>query len=97
MPTGHDDGPAIWRLEDRSQRRQPCSFLRCSGLRARRRVSAAPHSAQARAKRLVLLPSILALRSPFALLASLFISPSPLIEQANVRSWHDPVVTISKA
>src|SRR3954451_11647566 len=97
MPTGHDDGPAIWRLEDRSQRRQPCSFLWCSGLRARRQVSPVPHSAQARATPLVLLPSILALRSPFALVASLFISSSDLIEQANVRSWHDPVVTISRA
>src|SRR4051812_18801135 len=48
MPTGHGDGPAIWRLEDRSRRRQPSSSLRRSGLRARRRVSPAPHSVQAR-------------------------------------------------
>src|SRR4030095_365069 len=36
MPTGHGDGPAICRLEDSSRRGQPFSFLRCSGLRARR-------------------------------------------------------------
>src|SRR5215471_672201 len=72
MPTGHGDGLAICRLEDRSRRRQPCSFLRRSGLRARRRVSPAPHSAQARVKHLVLLPSMLTLLSPFVLLSSLF-------------------------
>src|SRR5262249_50990781 len=72
MPTGHGDGLAICRVEDRSQRRQPCSFLRRLGLRARRRVSPAPHSAQARVKHLVLLPSMLTLLSPFVLLSSLF-------------------------
>src|ERR1700755_2242024 len=76
MPTGHRDAPAICRLEDSSRGRQPCSFLRWSGLRARRRSRlrsrrTALHSAQARAELLVLLPSILAL-SPFALLSSLF-------------------------
>src|SRR4029450_10328075 len=78
MPIGHGDGPASWRLEDRSRRRQPSSSLRRSGLRARRRVSPAPHSVQARAKLPVLLPSIPALRRPFALLPSLFVLPSRL-------------------
>src|ERR1044072_4401065 len=77
MPTGHGDGPAICRLEDRLRRRQPCSFLRRSGLRARRRVSPAPHSAQARVKHLVLLPSMLTLLSPFVLLSSFFYPHSP--------------------
>src|SRR5581483_577276 len=36
MPTGHGDGRGICRREDRSRRRQPCSFLRCSEERARR-------------------------------------------------------------
>src|SRR4029450_1288927 len=67
MPTWHGDGSGICRLEDRSRRRQPCSFLRRSGLCARRQVSPAPHFAQARAKLLVILPSLLALTSQFAL------------------------------
>src|SRR5262249_46007449 len=72
MPTGHGDGAAICRLEDSSRFGQPFSFLRCSGWRARRRLSPPPNSAQARAKSLVVLPSIRAQRSPFALLSSLF-------------------------
>src|SRR5262249_4500486 len=72
MPTGHGDGAAICRLEDSSRFGQPFSFLRCSGWRARRRLSPPPNSAQARAKPLVLLPPIRAQRSPFALLSSLF-------------------------
>src|SRR5262245_4255436 len=47
-------------------------YLRCSGWRARRRLSPPPNSAQARAKPLVLLPPIRAQRSTFALLSSLF-------------------------
>src|SRR5215475_7990182 len=78
MPTGHGDGLAICRLEDRSRRRQPCSFLRRSGLRARRRVSPAPHSAQARVKHLVLLHSMLTLLNTFVLLSSLFYPALPV-------------------
>src|SRR4029450_2401964 len=70
MPTWHGDGSGICRLEDRSRRRQPCSFLRRSGLCARRQVSPAPHFAQARANLLVILPSLLALTSQFALLSA---------------------------
>src|SRR4026209_1944983 len=70
MPTLHGDGSEICRPEDRSRRRQPCSFLRRSGLCARRQVSPAPHFAQARAKLLVLLPSLLTLTSQFALLSA---------------------------
>src|SRR4029453_18558417 len=70
MPTGHGDGPAICRLEDRSRRRQPSSSLRRSGLCARRQVSPAPDFAQARAKLLVILPSLSALTNQFALLSA---------------------------
>src|SRR5215831_2823131 len=89
MPTGHGDGLAICHLEDRSRRRQPCFFLRRSGLRAQRRVSPAPHSAQARVKHPVLLPSILTLLSPFVLLSSLFYPHSSrfhdLLEPVQIR------------
>src|SRR6187431_3125722 len=72
MPTEHGDGPAICRLEHSSRRGQLCSFLRCSGVCARRRVSHLPQTVQARANPLVLLPSIPDLSSRFALLSSLF-------------------------
>src|SRR4029453_6440619 len=75
MPTWHGDGSGICRLEDRSRRRQPCSFLRRSGLCARRQVSPAPHFAQARARLLVILPSLLALTSQFALLSTFCLPP----------------------
>src|SRR4029453_17420468 len=74
MPTWHGDGSGICHLEDRSLRRPPCSFLRRSGSRARRQVSPAPDFAQARAKLLVILPSLLALTSQFALLSA-FLPP----------------------
>src|SRR4029450_3453695 len=70
MPTWHGDGSGICRLEDRSRGRQPCSFLRRSGLCARRQVSPAPDFAQARAKLLVILPSLSALTNQFALLSA---------------------------
>src|SRR5690349_24377836 len=78
MPTGHGDGLAICRLERSSPRRQPCSFLGCSGLRARIRVSLPRHAAQTRANPLVRLPSIPRLNSRFSLLFSLFL-PSPIL------------------
>src|SRR5581483_1904140 len=68
MPTWRGDGSGICRLEDRSRRRRLCSFLRRSGLCARRRGSPAPDFAQARAKLLVILPPLLALTSQFVLL-----------------------------
>src|ERR1044071_4789240 len=73
MPTWHGDGSEICRLEDRSRRRQPGSFLRRSGLCARRQVSPAPDFAQARAKLLMILPSLLALTSQFVLFAFVFL------------------------
>src|ERR1700733_13753957 len=75
MPTGHGDAAAICRLEDRSRRRQPGSFLQRSGWRAGRWVSPAPFSVQARAKPLVVLPpmpNLLALQGRFAISSSCF-------------------------
>src|SRR5262245_5521411 len=72
MLTGHGDDPAICRQEDSSRRRQPFSFLRYSGWRARRRLSRPPHPAQARPTPLMLLPSIPGLSTGIALLFSLF-------------------------
>src|SRR4051794_1920900 len=74
MPTGHGDEPVIWPLEDRSRRRQSCSFLPRSESRARRRLSLAPHSVRrpvrARAELLLRLQSIIGRKTPFSSLSS---------------------------
>src|SRR4051812_47817912 len=67
MPTGHDGAPALCRLEDRSRRGQPGSFLRCSGSPARRRFLHPLGTAQVPGPTPMLLPSIPALESPFVL------------------------------
>src|SRR5882724_2687934 len=84
MLTGHGDGPATLHQEDRSRRRQPFSFLRYSGWRARRRFSRRRYAAQARPTPLMLLPSIPGLSIGIALLSSLFHPHDPTIFVASV-------------
>src|SRR5260221_12870232 len=72
MPTGHGDGVAIFRLEDRSRRLRPCSFRRRSGLRVRRQASPVPSLVNARAQSTTPLRSILSLSRRFGLLSSSF-------------------------